>query len=66
MVRVEDVDLHCARAVRAGAEILQPPTDQPYGERQYVTRDFDGRDWTFSQTVSDAAPESWGGESPAS
>jgi uncharacterized glyoxalase superfamily protein PhnB len=62
MVRVEAVDLHCARAAACGAEILQPPTDHPYGERQYVARDFAGRSWTFSQTICDVAPEQWGGQ----
>lgn len=63
MVRVEDVDRHCARAVRLGAEILRGPTDLPYGERQYVTADLIGRPWTFSQTIADVAPELWGGGS---
>lgn len=61
MIRVEDVDRHHAQALEAGADILQPPTDQPYGERQYVVRDPAGRTWTFSQTLADVAPSAWGG-----
>ena len=60
MVRIDDVALHLARAVREGAEILQPPTDHPFGERQYVVRDVGGHRWTFSQTLADTHPNEWG------
>jgi uncharacterized glyoxalase superfamily protein PhnB len=63
MVRVEDVDRHFANAKAHGARILTPPTDYPYGERQYVAEDPAGHRWTFSQTVRDVAPEEWGGTS---
>jgi uncharacterized glyoxalase superfamily protein PhnB len=63
MVRVEDVDSHHARARDRGARILDPPTDFPYGERQYVAEDLGGYRWTFSQTIADVAPEDWGGQS---
>lgn len=63
MVRVEDVDAHHARAQCHGTRILQPPTDYPYGERQYTAEDLAGRRWTFSQTIADVAPEEWGGVS---
>jgi uncharacterized glyoxalase superfamily protein PhnB len=63
MVRVEDVDRHHARACERGAEILRPPTDYPYGERQYTARDPGGHSWTFSQSIADVAPEDWGGTS---
>ena len=61
MVRVADVDAHCARAQQAGAVILNPPTDYPFGERQYTAADLAGRRWTFSQTIADVDPASWGG-----
>jgi uncharacterized glyoxalase superfamily protein PhnB/uncharacterized damage-inducible protein DinB len=61
MVRVDDVDGHHDRAKGAGAAILQPPTDFPYGERQYTARDLAGHTWTFSQSIADVAPEDWGG-----
>jgi uncharacterized glyoxalase superfamily protein PhnB len=61
MVRVDDVDRHHERAARAGAAMLGPLTDYPYGERQYSCRDPGGYIWTFSQTIADVAPESWGG-----
>lgn len=59
-VRVEDVDRHYARAQACGARILQPPADYPYGERQYTAEDPDGHRWTFSESIADVAPETWG------
>jgi uncharacterized glyoxalase superfamily protein PhnB len=61
MVRVEDVDQHCARAVQHGAKIVRPPADYPYGERQYAVEDFAGRLWKFSQSIADIDPATWGG-----
>ena len=61
MVRVEDVDRHHKHAEAQGAKILRPPTDYPYGERQYTAEDPAGHRWTFSQSIADVAPESWGG-----
>lgn len=62
MVRVANVDQHHARASERGAKILQAPTDQPYGERQYVVEDLGGHCWMFSQSIADVDPASWGGE----
>ena len=61
MVRVDDVDRHHERAKERGARILRPPTDYPYGERQYTAEDLGGHGWTFSQSIADVAPEEWGG-----
>lgn len=61
MVRVDDVDAHYKRALQAGARVLSPPTDYPYGERQYVVEDPGGHRWTFSQTIADVDPSTWGG-----
>ena len=61
MVRVDDVDAHCEAARRAGANVVCEPADYPYGERQYSVVDIGGHRWTFSQTVSDVDPASWGG-----
>jgi uncharacterized glyoxalase superfamily protein PhnB len=63
MVRVEDARAHCERAREHGARILMEPTDFEYGERQYSTEDFAGHQWTFSETLADVAPETWGGVS---
>ncbi|HEX8907161.1 MAG TPA: VOC family protein [Longimicrobiaceae bacterium] len=62
MVRVEDVDAHCARATAAGATILRPPTSHPFGERQYTAVDPGGHAWTFTQSIADVDPAEWGGE----
>jgi uncharacterized glyoxalase superfamily protein PhnB len=61
MVRVDDADAHHAHAVAHGARILRPPTDYPYGERQYTAEDLGGHVWTFSQSIADVDPASWGG-----
>jgi uncharacterized glyoxalase superfamily protein PhnB len=62
MVRVRSVDEHFRRASAAGAVVLAAPQTYPYGERQYNVKDLAGHVWTFSQTLGDVAPESWGGE----
>jgi uncharacterized glyoxalase superfamily protein PhnB len=61
MVRVDDAHAHCERARKHGAEILMEPTDFEYGERQYTAQDPSGHQWTFSETLEDVAPETWGG-----
>jgi uncharacterized glyoxalase superfamily protein PhnB len=61
LVRVRDADEHYERAKESGARILHPPTDYPYGERQYVAEDLGGHVWTFSQSLADVDPASWGG-----
>lgn len=61
MVRVEDVDGHHERSKVAGAKVISPPADYPYGERQYSVEDIGGHRWTFSQTIADVDPQTWGG-----
>lgn len=61
LVRVEDVDAHHARAQRHGARMLRAPADYPYGERQYTAEDPGGHCWTFSQSIADVDPTTWGG-----
>ena len=62
LVRVADVDAHCARARAYGARIAQEPATGPYGERQYTALDLHGHAWTFSQSVADIDPAAWGAE----
>ncbi len=50
-IHCDDVNAHCERARRAGAEILEEPQDQFYGDRTYRCRDPEGHIWTVSQTV---------------
>jgi uncharacterized glyoxalase superfamily protein PhnB len=61
LVRVENAGAHHDRAAAAGAHILHPPTDYPYGERQYTAEDLGGHRWTFSQSIADVDPTDWGG-----
>lgn len=61
VVRVHDVRAHCERARSHGARILMEPTDFEYGERQYAAEDLAGHRWTFSETLEDVDPASWGG-----
>lgn len=46
-VRVDDPDLHCGRAMAAGAEIVIPLKDMDYGSREYTARDPEGHLWSF-------------------
>ena len=62
MVRVEDVQAHYEHSVTCEAEILQPPVEHNFGERQYEVRDIGGHRWTFSQTIRDVHPSEWGNE----
>jgi uncharacterized glyoxalase superfamily protein PhnB len=65
LVRVDDARAHCERAREHGAHILMEPTDFEYGERQYSAEDLAGHQWTFSETLGDVEPETWGGISVA-
>lgn len=62
MLRVTDAHAHCEHARQCGATITNPPADYPYGERQYSAVDLGGHRWTFTQTIADVDPASWGGE----
>jgi uncharacterized glyoxalase superfamily protein PhnB len=62
LVRLDDVDSHHHKARSAGATIVSPPTDMPFGERQYSAIDLAGHHWTFTQSIADVAPEDWGGQ----
>jgi uncharacterized glyoxalase superfamily protein PhnB len=61
-VRVPGVDAHYARVKESGAKILGGPETYFFGERQYSVEDVGGHIWTFSQSVTDVAPETWGGQ----
>ncbi len=50
-VYVDDVDEHFRRARAAGAPIVSEPTDMPYGDRSYETRDTEGNTWWFAQHI---------------
>lgn len=46
-VHVDDIDGHHARVRDAGAEVVSPPADQPYGYREYSVQDLEGHLWSF-------------------
>jgi uncharacterized glyoxalase superfamily protein PhnB len=61
MIRVENLDAHFEQSTGHGATVLRPPADYPYGERQYTVADSAGHRWTFTQSIADVDPVSWGG-----
>ena len=62
MLKVEDVRALVDAAVARGAELVDPIDDWQYGERQATIDDPFGHEWVLNQTLSDVAPEEWGGE----
>jgi len=61
MVRVADIEAHHEHCTHCDARVVSRPTTYPYGERQYTVLDIGGHAWTFSQTVADIDPATWGG-----
>jgi PhnB protein len=59
-VEVDDADAVYERALAAGAEILEEPTDQAYGERRFTARDPEGHHWFFAHPIGALQPEDWG------
>lgn len=57
--RGADIDAHCEHAGAAGAEIIQAPETQFYGDRTYRARDPEGHIWTFGVTVQEVGPGEW-------
>lgn len=54
-IALDAVDAHYERARAAGAEIVRPIGEQPYGSREYAARDLEGNTWhfgTYRPTVS--------------
>ena len=47
-IRVEDPDAHHARSVAAGADVVRPLEDAPYGSRGYMVKDPEGHYWYFA------------------
>jgi PhnB protein len=53
---VPDTDALYEQALRAGAESIQPPADQPYGDRSAGVRDPFGNRWFIATHTRDVAP----------
>lgn len=50
-INVKGIDKHCARAQKAGATILEKPTDTEYGHRRYGATDPEGHEWYFAEDI---------------
>lgn len=61
MLKVADVAEVVAAAVSRGATVVDPLHDWDYGERQAAIDDPFGHQWVLNQTLTDVAPEEWGG-----
>ena len=61
MFKLADVAAVVENAVARGAVLVDPPHDWEYGERQATIDDPFGHQWVLNQTLSDIAPEQWGG-----
>lgn len=49
--RIDNVDALFERATKAGATVLEKPTDQPFGERRCGLEDPEGHRWYFGQPI---------------
>ena len=52
-VMVDDVDQHYKKAKKAGAKILEKPSDMFYGHRRYGARDPEGHEWYFATNIQE-------------
>lgn len=50
-IYVDDVDAHHAAAIAAGADIIETPINQEYGDRRYGVRDPEGHVWYFATRI---------------
>ncbi len=57
MIYFEDVDAVVERAVAGGAKVLQPVTDQFYGDRSCKLEDPSGHTWMFATHKEDVDPD---------
>ncbi len=55
-VYVDNVDEHYGRAAAAGAKIVAPLEDRPWGDRGYQATDPEGHQWTFAQYLGGDSP----------
>jgi len=51
-VDVDDVEAHYARAVAAGATVVEELKDTFYGARRYGAEDLEGHRWYFAQDLT--------------
>jgi uncharacterized glyoxalase superfamily protein PhnB len=55
-VDVKNVDARFRRAMKAGAVVLEEPTETSYGHRRYGVADPEGHEWYFAQPVRRPRP----------
>jgi uncharacterized glyoxalase superfamily protein PhnB len=56
-VYLKDVDGAVKRAEQAGAKVLAPPNDMPWGDRWALVEDPFGNQWQLAKHVEDIPPE---------
>ena len=56
---VDEIDSHLSQAIEAGAEIVMPLEDKPWGDRRYEALDLEGQRWCVLEHVRDVPPEEW-------
>ena len=61
-VNVDDADAVYERARGAGAEIVEAPVDEEYGERRFTARDPEGHHWYFAHAIAEVQPQDWGAQ----
>jgi PhnB protein len=57
LIYVNDVDALVDQATAAGAKLMRPVEDQPYGGRVGVLEDPFGHSWSFATRMEDVSPE---------
>jgi len=62
MLKVSDAAAVLEVAQTRGATLVDPLHDWEYGERQATVNDPFGHQWVLNQTLTDVAPEQWGGQ----
>lgn len=53
LVYIDDVEAHYERVRAAGATIVSPLEELPWGDRRYQASDPEGHQWTFAEHVRD-------------
>jgi len=54
-VMVDNVDAHYKKAKKAGARILEKPSDMFYGHRRYGAADPEGHEWYFAMNIQEGS-----------
>lgn len=52
VINVDDADAHYQRCTAAGALVIEEPTDQGYGVREWGARDLEGQLWFFHSPLT--------------